>query len=206
LTGQRKALVVGRNSMSLSLPYRDFSVCLYDDSQFDPESADNPITYDHAYWDQLHSDYFLVSRHGIRVLENDQTIKTAIVMAAGGATHIHERSALVDGSNLVVCCSDTVFCLSLPLLTLSWSTKADQATCFGIYQFQDTYIIHGELEITRLDRQGIVQWKFSGSDILITPNDREVIQIIGSKATVKNWEGTTYLLDLESGASSATHL
>ena len=40
-----------------------------------------------------------------------------------------------------------------------WRTQADQATCFEIYKYEDSYIIHGEFEISRLDKDGKIIWQ-----------------------------------------------
>jgi ABC-type ATPase with predicted acetyltransferase domain len=42
---------------------------------------------------------------------------------------------------------------------LLWWTKADQATFFEINKYQESDIIHGELEISRLDKDGKITWQ-----------------------------------------------
>jgi hypothetical protein len=62
---------------------------------------------------------------------------------------------IIEDKRLLICCSDSIFCLSIPDLTLLWRTRADEATCFEILKYQDSYIVHGELEILRLDKMEI---------------------------------------------------
>ena len=41
------------------------------------------------------------------------------------------------------------------------------ATCFSIYQYKNDFIIHGELDITRIDRLGKIIWQVSVRDIFV---------------------------------------
>lgn len=38
----------------------------------------------------------------------------------------------------------------------------DPATCLAIHRFADDFIIHGKLEITKIDLTGTIEWNFSG--------------------------------------------
>jgi hypothetical protein len=60
---------------------------------------------------------------------------------------------------------------------LIWKTQADQATCFEIFKFKDSYVVHGEMEISRIDLNGNIMWQNSGADIFTTEkgiNDFEI--------------------------------
>src|SRR4051794_33603776 len=105
---------------------------------------------------------------GIRVLKQTELLKSAIIGSIGGGTGIHKNSVLYEDARVLICCSDSIFCLSVPELVLLWRTQADPATCFEIYKYQDSYIVHGELEISRLDKDGKIIWQNSGADIFIT--------------------------------------
>jgi len=87
----------------------------------------------------------------------------AFMLGANGATAIHETSFLIDNDTFLICCADSIFCLTLPELNLVWCTMADMATCLEIFKYQDTYIVHGELEISCIGKNGIVIWSFSGT-------------------------------------------
>jgi hypothetical protein len=40
-------------------------------------------------------------------------------------------------------------------------------TYFAIYPFDDAFIIHGECEIVKLNRDYDIEWRFSGCDIFV---------------------------------------
>ena len=83
-----------------------------------------------------------------------------------------EKSVLLDGDRLLIACGNEVFCILLPTLELIWHTQVDMATCFEIAPYQDDYITHGEVEISRLNKQGKILWQFSGKDIFVSPIER----------------------------------
>ena len=83
-----------------------------------------------------------------------------------------EKSALLDGDRLLITCGNEVYCLLLPTIKVCWHTQVDMATCFEIVPYQDDYITHGEVEISRLNRQGEILWQFSGKDIFVSPTER----------------------------------
>jgi hypothetical protein len=98
-----------------------------------------------------------------------------------------------------VCCGNNIFCLTIPGLDLLWTTKADPAVCFEIYKFEDSYIVHGELEISRLNEDGKVIWKFSGPDIFTTPTGQENFKLESGVIEAISWDGTRSRLDAGTG-------
>lgn len=110
-------------------------------------------------------------------------------------TGIHSTSSLLSNDQLLVCCCDTVFCLRLPDLELNWQVKIDPATCFQIFQLQDDYLIHGEIEISRVDKNGNIKWHFSGADIFVSPNGSEEFKLDGNRILLNDFSGNSYILD-----------
>ena len=102
----------------------------------------------------------------------EEEIKSIVLTAGGSVSSLWEKSALLDGDRLLVACGNEVFCILLPTLELLWHTQVDMATCFEVVPYQDDYITHGEVEISRLNRQGEILWQFSGKDILVSPIER----------------------------------
>jgi len=101
----------------------------------------------------------------------EEEIKS-IVLTGGSVSSLWEKSALLDGDRLLITCGNEVFCLLLPSLELLWHTQVDMATCFQIVAYQEDYITHGEVEISRLNRQGEILWQFNGKDIFVSPSER----------------------------------
>jgi hypothetical protein len=154
----------------MNLQYLDFRIEIVDDPIYSLNSTDNISNYDQEYFDDKpYSDRnYSNSKHGIRVFKNDLELSSAIICEVGGATTIHENSCLIKDGLLFICCSDKIYALSLPDLKLKWKKRLDPATCFGIYSFQGDLVVHGELQITRVDINGIEKWSFGARDIFVT--------------------------------------
>jgi hypothetical protein len=170
-----------------------YRIDIYADQAFTEGSADNINKYDFVYFDK--SEYHFPSVYGIKIFQDDTLIKSAVIGSIGGGTGIHDTSTIIENDRLLVCCSDTIFCLSIPDLSLLWRTKADRATCFEIYKYQDSYIIHGELEITRLDKNGKILWQQSGSDIFTTLDGKDNFIITDNYILATDWENRKYKID-----------
>lgn len=140
-----------------------YKVEIYSDECYSQNSADNVTQYQHVYFSP--SEYRLTTVVGIKVYLLDNLIGTAVVGAFGGATGIYETQVIVEEDRVVFCCSDSVFCLSVPDLKLLWETKAAGITCFEIYTYEGSYIMHGEMEISRLNHNGEIMWQQGGKDI-----------------------------------------
>jgi hypothetical protein len=96
---------------------------------------------------------------------------------------------------LVICISDKVFSLTIPDLNLNWLTQGDFVSCFGIYKNKKDYIIHGEMEISKINNKGILMWKFSGKDIFTTIDGKDDFKIFENYIMVKDFENNIYKLD-----------
>ncbi len=137
-------------------------------------SADNRHHYDAVYRDE--SEY-LVSQYDIAVFLEDGPLKRVLIGATGGATSVYKTSFVIEADRLVICCSNSVFCLSIPDLLLLWKVNADDVTCFQVFKHQSDYLIHGELSISRISHDGQLMWERSGRDIFVSsdPNVDEFI-------------------------------
>jgi hypothetical protein len=171
-----------------------YTIEVFDDrTGYDPRSADNVSSYDRAY---PLSDY-ISSTHGIRVMTETRQIASAVLCAGGGASGVHECSALIHENSLLIAVGPFVVRLSIPSLDLLWSVETDDATCFGVHRISDSsdFISHGELSISRVTEDGQVLWSQSGADIFtgdltVTPHE----------VRVADFDSKCYSFDLVTGA------
>ena len=176
--------------------YKDLTIEVIDEPTYTFGSSDNTFNYSKHYFGDAGIEY-PTSSHGIRVYEDDQIIVSCIIIGSGGATGIHQNSSLLDNDQLLLCCCDTVFCLKLPDLGLKWKVQADQATCFQIFQQQDYYIIHGELQVTKLDRAGNQKWGFGGADIFVSIDNEEEFKVEPDGILLTDFAKTKYKIDFD---------
>lgn len=173
--------------------FKEYTVDIIDDPTFRPGSADNSFKYDTVYCDD--NEFQPTSKHGIKITKDGQSITSAIICETGGVSGIHDNSFVLTDNNLLICCCDTVYSFKLPGLTLIWKKEFDLATCLSIYPFKDDFIIHGELQIKRIDMEGNVKWDFSANDIFVTKDGSEAIKLFGDRIEVTDWNGDTYALN-----------
>ena len=134
----------------------------------------------------------------VYLYQAEEEIKNVVLTGGGSVSSLWEKSALLDGNRLLIACGNEVFCLLLPSLELLWHTQVDMATCFEIVPYQDDYITHGEVEISRLNKQGEILWQFSGKDIFVSPTERTpafTLTPIGIELVDFNYEN--YLIDYD---------
>ena len=137
------------------------------------------------------------TKHGIKITENGIEKCSAILLESGGATGISESSFLVKNEQIYVCCSDYVYSLNISDLSTNWRKKLDMATCFGIYEFETDFIIHGELQVSRIDENGNEKWTFSGRDIFVNPNGKEEFKIKSDRIELTDWDNNLYILNAD---------
>lgn len=176
----------------INYSYNNMMIELFDDPTY-TIGADNRNAYALHYFIDGPQDS-RGSFHGIRLFKDDFEINSCLLIGSGGTT-IHPTSAIVDDNSLLVCCGDSVFSLCLPSLELKWQTHIDLVVCFQIYKIEDEYLVHGELEVSRLSTLGEVVWSFSGCDIFVSNNGQESIAIQDDRIVLIDWEKNKYELD-----------
>ena len=170
-----------------------FQVQIYSDSTFTRGSQDNLHSYHAEYLEA--DDYELLTQFAIKVYECSKLLSSAIIGSVGGGTGIHDTSVIYENSRLLICCADNIFCLSIPSLQLIWKTKADSTTCFEIYKYEEDYIVHGEIEISRISKDGQVLWQQSGADIFTTLKGGKDFELTKDFIIAKDFESRVYKYD-----------
>ncbi|MGN6639124.1 MAG: hypothetical protein ACTHJ8_09455 [Mucilaginibacter sp.] len=150
--------------------------------------------YDHLYAD---GDYYSQPIL-LRTYQSEHILKTVLINSDGGGTFVSGTSFIVQENKITICGSDSIFSLSIPELKLLWRTKADTVTCFEIFPYKHDYIVHGELEISRLDSNGKILWQQSGADIFISLNSSgDDFLVTDDYILATDWNGKKYKWDFD---------
>jgi len=173
----------------------NFQIEIVDELNYNHDLTTNSFKYEEQFL--VDSNFVLPSKFGVKLLKNGVNVGSALIGAEGGATGVHEFSQVIEHNRILICCSDSVFCLDLPSLNLNWVTKVDEITAFGIVKIKEGYIIHGELEITRINTDGVVVWQNGGADIFVLPDGDENFHLEDNYIKVLDWSGKIYKWDLE---------
>jgi hypothetical protein len=184
----------------LTIPHKDHVIIITAESpdipHLDAGSAGNACFPEQAYF--FGDDYRPSSRHRVAVRQGDANLASRILLAEGGASGVHARSAVVRDETCFVAVGPFVCALELPTLRLLWHTRADAATCFGVYDAPQyaSIISHGELEIARLSYAGQLLWSGGGRDIF-----SEGFELYEHYAEAFDFDGTRYRFELTSDHS-----
>jgi hypothetical protein len=136
------------------------------------------------------------STHGVRIYDNGNEVNSCLIIGSGGTT-IHDSSSILDDDLLLICCGDALFCLVLPSLDLKWQTHVDLAACFQVLKLEDDYLVHGEIEVSRINREGEIKWSFSGADIFVTLDETKPLILYHDHILLTDFEGNTYKIDFK---------
>jgi hypothetical protein len=169
---------------------KGYEIEIYQDPSYDENSSDNINRYDAVYFDGL--DYRSTTIFEIKLYSKDLPVKSAVIGGVGGGTGLHDHSTIIEDKRFVICVSNSVLCLSVPDLQFLWRTKADTATCFQIFKYEADYIIHGEVEISRLDARGKIVWQQSGADIFTTLDGKDDFLLMDDYILATDWNHQKY--------------
>jgi len=191
--------------VQLILPHDKHEIAITAESpempRYDARSADNacPPEPEYVFADD---GCRASSRHRIVVKRDGQVLTSCVLLAGGGASTVHPHSAFVRSDTCFVAVGPYVCALELPSLRLLWHSRADTATCFGVYDAPRyaSIISHGELEIARLSYSGQLLWSASGRDIF-----SEGFELHEHHAEAIDFHGTRYRFEIETGQSTLMH-
>ena len=172
-----------------------YKIEIFTDETYKVGSADNINKYDFEYLEaeNKYNSTFI----GVKIYENQKLVKSTIIGFEGGNSGISENSKVIEENRILICCADKIFCLSFPELNLLWKTKTDEISCFEIFKRDDFYIIHGEMEISKLNENGKILWQKGGADIFTTISGENVFELNENHIIATDWENRTYKFDYE---------
>ena len=173
-----------------------YQIELSEESNYNKGSTDNKFQFENHYLDE--EEYIFSTQIGIKVYKKENLISSAVICASGGASALHKKSQIADNDRIVICCSSQIFNLSIPGLILNWNIKADEATCFGIFQLNQGFIIHGEIGISRISNDGKIIWQRSGADIFTTIDNKEDdFKLTDKYIFATDWGNRKYQFDFD---------
>ena len=171
----------------------EFNIEIVNDPMYTPNSSDNKFQYDEVFG----SKECISSKHGIVLSENDDILRSIIILETGGATGIHENCYIIIDQFLYLCVGNKIYKIQIPELSVIWSVEIDMATAFQIKQVHEDLIIHGELSISRLTQNGEIIWTRTGSDIFITESGENDFKIEGDLILAESWDGRRYSFNFD---------
>lgn len=142
------------------------------------------------------SDYNYSSVILIEIYKDEELLTNSVVAENYGATTIHDTAVIFEHDRVLICCSNFIYCLNIPSLSLLWKMKADSITCLQIFKHKELYIVHGELEISCLNYNGKILWQQGGEDIFVRLNsDENDFYLMEDYIVARDWNNKLYKID-----------
>ena len=108
------------------------------------------------------------------------------------------RGAVIVGDNLTQILFDEIRQIDIKTGKVLQKVECPNVGgLFEIYSIEDGYIIHGELELFRYDKQLNRIWDFSGRDIFATVDGKKAFWLEENTIHCRDWLGWHYVLDLD---------
>lgn len=183
----------------MKIKYKNFEIEVFDDPNYILNSAENLIQYNKVYYhgNNYQERFYTTSKHGIIIKKFEIQISNAIICEIGGATGIHENSFIIQDDKIWICVCNKIYCLDIPSLELIWQKEFDQFTNFYIYKLEKDFLIHGELEIFRITKEGGILWSFGGQDIWINPEGHNELTIEENRIRLFDFASNEYIIDFD---------
>ncbi|WP_394773251.1 hypothetical protein [Flavobacterium sp.] len=182
--------------MAIKLNYKNFEIELSDAPNYILNSADNLRQYKKVYYD-LENQFRTTSKYAIIVKEFNIEVTSTIICESGGATGISKRSFILEDDKIWILICNKIYCLEVFSLELIWQKEFDAFTNFSIHKLENDFIIHGELEIFRITKEGEIVWCFGGRDIWLNTEGKTEFCIEKNGIRLFDFESNEYVLDFE---------
>lgn len=154
------------------------------------------ISFDNTIGD-FNNDYG--QRHIIE--QRDVTGLTKRTLIANDGSHVPlSNDSLIHKDKAIYFCSGKYICKwNITQAVLEWCIELDFVSCFTI-QFldnEDSILVSGESELSKIDLNGSVLWQYSGFDIFVTQDGKFGAKVIEDKIYITDWNDILHVLDFE---------
>jgi len=170
---------------------KTYKIKIYRDDELGMGSLPG-LQYDRIYnpynIDTNDIDYFSVLSVDIDSEKNSKIAFIGILFSTG------KDIAILKNDKLFVLFFSMIIEIDLHTLDIFTHDIAEYQ-CFSIYEFDSGYIIHGEMEIVKLNKNLEVEWSEMGADIFVNPDRDDVFRIENDMIHVIDWDGRKYVFD-----------
>lgn len=108
----------------------------------------------------------------------------------------YEYCTVLYEETLIIVQFNTLYQIFLPTGELKVKAYPDMAGAYAMYVLEDGYLIHGECEIVKLDRDCNTIWTFSGADIFASPDGRKCLRVSKEQIELLDFSGNRYVISL----------
>lgn len=153
----------------------------------------NKEEFDYIYDFENYKNEELYTVLEIKIITIDGKIRIALFCDICG---IYECCTVLNGEKLIIAKFNTVYEINLVCGEACHKHISDLAGAIGLYKVEDGYIIHGEMQIVKLDFELNIVWSFYGADIFASVQGRDSFILSKDKIELIDFENNHYVINL----------
>lgn len=108
----------------------------------------------------------------------------------------YECCTVLNNEKLIIAKFNTLYEINLLRGEARYKQIDDLAGAIGLYKLDDGYIIHGEMQILKLDFELNIVWWFCGADIFVSPQGEKSFKLSEDKIELIDFENNRYTINL----------
>ncbi len=108
----------------------------------------------------------------------------------------YEECSVLNADRIVIAKFNTVYMLDILTGNISYKEFKDMAGAYALYKVDDGYIIHGEMEIVKLDFDINEKWTYDGVDMFTSVTGKESFTLLEDRIELYDFEDNHYVIDL----------
>lgn len=158
----------------MKVDFKHFEIELKDDASYRIKPASNPIyTYEFSTGEIIKNLAFTINKRAVivRDAQDKHEISSAILCENGGKAELTQDSFKLEEDRLWICVGDKMYCLNIPSLQVNWFHNVDFGTIHSINFFGEDLILHGNMGLVRIGKDGEIIWKFSEGNGVFIPGE-----------------------------------
>lgn len=176
-------------------------VKIYNNIELTIQALDEFTSLPNIKFDKIIGDdsYQYIQRVIIQQLIGNNEKKNFLIYHDGSYSPLTDENVIQDDKYLYFCSGKYVCKWNIRQMQLEWDIELDISCCFTLELMKDkkTILVAGESDISRIDLEGNILWKYSGSDILVTESGKYGAEIIGNKIYLTDWNNILHVLDFD---------
>ena len=157
------------------------------------DMSTNTEKFDYIYDFENHKNEELYTVLAIKSITEDRETQIALFCDFCGD---YECCTVLNNEKLIIAKFNTIYEINLLRSEARYKQFTDLAGAIGLYKLDDGYIIHGEMEILKLDFELNIIWQFCGADIFVSPQGEKSFKLLEDKVELVDFENNRYTINL----------
>ena len=143
-----------------------------------------------------------ISNLRIKTITKNNIVKSCLLSGLDGGIYLHTANDEEKSYSVKLIDNILIFSLGFRFLAfdiekqeIKWSIKPDTTEIFEFYDLQEDFLVRGEHEIHRIDKDGQIKWSYGGRDIWVNIDGEIEVIIETDKILLTDFNNNKYVID-----------